>query len=65
MEDIKKISIEDQRMYQSGVGMLLYPVKHSCPDIANTTRELSKATDGANPPTYKELLQVIKHVIDM
>ena len=45
--------------------MLLYLVKHSHPDIANMTRELSKANDGMKPATYKELLWVIKYVIHM
>ena len=44
--------------------MLLYLVKHSCPDHANTTRELSKANDGLNPAAYKELLIVIKYVLN-
>ena len=63
-EDFKKISVEDQRIYPSGVGMLLYLVKHSQPNLANATRELSKANDGANPAAYKELLRVIKYVFD-
>ena len=45
--------------------MLLYLVKHSCPDLANTTRELSKVNDRVNPAAYKELLRVIKYVLDM
>ena len=45
------------------MGMLLYLVKHSRPDIANATRELSKANDKANPAAYHELLRVIKYVI--
>jgi hypothetical protein len=36
------VSPEDQALYQSGVGMLLYLVKHSRPDIANVVQELSK-----------------------
>ena len=44
--------------------MLLYLVKHSCPDLANTTRGLSKANDGANPVAYKELLCVIKYILN-
>ena len=42
----------------------MYLVKHSHPDLANTTRELSKANDGTNPAAYKELLRVIKYVIN-
>ena len=35
------------------------------PDLVNTTRELSKANDGANSGAYKELLHVIKCDLDM
>ena len=45
--------------------MTLFLVKHSKPDIANTTRELSRANYGANPTAFKELIQVIKYVLDM
>ena len=62
-EECEKISIEDQKTYQSGIRMLLYLVEHSRPDIANVTRELSKANNGANPAAYKELLRVIKYVV--
>ena len=44
--------------------MLLYLVKHSCPDLANMTRESSKVNDGANPAAYKELLHVVKFVLN-
>ena len=60
----KKISTEVQQDYRLGIGMLLYLVKHSCLDLANVTRELSKANDGANPAAYKELLNVIRYVLD-
>ena len=43
--------------------MLLYLVKHSRPDLANATRELSKANDHEIPVAYKELLCVIKYII--
>ena len=44
--------------------MLLYLVKHSQPDIANCIRELSKVLDGATQGSYKEMLRVIKYVLD-
>ena len=47
-----------------GLGMFLYLVKHSCPDLAHLTREPSKANDGANTSANKELLHVIKYVIN-
>ena len=64
-EDIKKILMEDQQTYWLGIGMLLYLVKHLCPDLVNVTRELSKANDRANPAAFKELLHVMKYVLDM
>ena len=55
----QKISAEDQEKYWSGVGMLLFLVKHSRPDIANATIELSKANDGVSFAAFKKLLHVI------
>jgi transposase InsO family protein len=57
------ISVEKQKMYRSGVGMLLYLVKHSRPDISNATRELSKVGDGATEAHWKQLLRAIKYTI--
>ena len=54
-----------QQIYQSDIGMLLYLVKHLHPYLANMTRESSKANNGTYPTAYKELLQVIKYVLDM
>ena len=48
-----------------GLRMLLYLVKNSCLNLAKTTRELSKANNGANHAAYKELLHVTKNVLDM
>ena len=45
--------------------MLLYMVKHLHPNLAKVTRELSKAKGNVNPVAYKELLLVIKYLIDM
>ena len=52
------------KIYRSGVGMLLFLVKHSRPDIANAVRELSKMMDGPNEAAMKELKRVIKFVLD-
>ena len=61
--EIEKILVEDQKEYWSRVGMLLYLLKHSRPDIANVTRKLSKANYGANSAAFKELRHVIKYVL--
>ena len=58
------ISAEEQTKFRSGVGMLLYLVKHSRPDISNAVRELSKVADGATPGHWKAMIRLIKYVID-
>ena len=59
-----KLKEELQKKYRSGVGTLLYLVKHSRPDIANSVREHAKVMDGANMYHYKELLRTLKYVVD-
>ena len=59
-----EMSKEEQKIYRSGVGTLLYLVKHSRPDIANAVRELSKVMDKPTPYSMKELKRVIKYLID-
>jgi hypothetical protein len=53
-----------QHRYRSGVGMLMYLIKHSRPDIANAVRELTKVLGKATPAAYKEMLRCIKFVLD-
>ena len=62
-ENIARINDKKQLKYHTGVGMLLFLIKHSRPDIANCTRELSKVLDGATLSAYKEMLRVIKFVV--
>jgi hypothetical protein len=57
------ISPSDQTRFRSGVGMLLYLVKHSRLDIANAVRDLSKVADGANQAHWKALMRAIKYVL--
>ena len=63
-DDSGKLSEEEQKIYRSGTGTLLYLVKHSRPDIANPVRELSKAMDGASHAHMKEMKRIIKNVLD-
>ena len=58
------ISKEEQTLYRRGVGMLLYLVKFSRPDLSNAVRELSKAMMRATPAHVKCLLRLIKYVLD-
>jgi len=58
------MSDEEQTHSCSGVGMLLFLVKHSRPDIANATRELSKVMSKPTPFAMKGLKRVIKYILD-
>ena len=45
--DKKKVVYkEEHKQYRTGVGMLLYLVKHARPDITNAVRELTRLNDG-------------------
>jgi len=50
--------------YRSGVGMLLYLVTFSRPDLSNCVRELSKVMRDATKIHFKSLLHTIKLVLD-
>ena len=54
---------EEQTLYRCGVGILLYLVKQTRPDLANATRELSKAMNVANYTHWRELLRVVKYAL--
>jgi hypothetical protein len=58
------ISSKDQIKLRSGVGMLLYLVKHSPPDIANAVQDLSKVAGGATKDHWNKLLRAIKLMLD-
>jgi len=65
LEDWQKISKEDQKIYCSAVGTLLYLLKNSRLCLANPLHKLPKALDRASQGTFKELKRVIKFVLDM
>ena len=47
---------QGHKEYRSGVGMLLWLVKHSRPDIANSVGKLTKVLDSPSKVSYKEML---------
>jgi hypothetical protein len=53
---------DKQHKFRSGVGSLLYLLKHSRPELSNAVRELSKVMDKANLAHWKMLIRVIKYV---
>ena len=63
-EDEILIEKAEQSLFRSGVGLLLYLVKFSRPDLSNTVRELSKVMDRATPAHMKNLMRAIKYVLD-
>ena len=64
VDDISKVDEKTQSMYRSGVGTLLYPTKHSRPDITNAVRELSKSMDGASMAHVTEMYRMINFVLE-
>ena len=60
----EKLDAKKQTLYRSGIGILLFLVKFSRPDISNSVRELSKANDGATEKNFHGLLRTIKYVLD-
>ena len=64
IDEDEKIDSEKQTLYRSGIGILLFLVKFSRPDISNSVRELSKANDGASDRHFSGLLRTIKYVLD-
>ena len=59
-----KIPYDLQKRYRSGVVLLLYLVKHSCPELSNAVHELFKCTDRAKMVHYKNILRTTKYEID-
>ena len=58
------ISYDIHKRDRSGIGFLLYLVKHSQPKLSNAVREISKCMDNANMIHYKDILRAINYVID-
>ena len=58
-----KVNAKDHETYRSGVGTLLYLMKHSRPDISNPVRELSKTLDAPAPAHLKEMYKLIRFLL--
>ena len=53
-----------QSRYRTGVGMCMYLIKHSRPDIMNAVCELMKVLGKATVASYKEMLRCNKFICD-
>ena len=58
------LDADKQSRYRTGVGMLMYLIKHSRPDISNAVRELTKVLGKATTAAYKEMLRCAKFIKD-
>ena len=56
------MNFDKQSKIRSGVGSLLYLVKHYRPDLDNCVRKLSKIMNGCIQKHYDALLRVLKYV---
>jgi hypothetical protein len=63
-DDDEKLNTDNQRKFRSGVGMLLYLVKHSRPDFSTGVRELAKVMDGTTEEHLKLLYRVVNFVLN-
>ena len=63
-DDETDLSDEEQSLYRSGTGMLLYLTKYTRPDICNAVRELTKCMQRANRAAYKEMLRLVNFVLN-
>ena len=46
------------------VGLMLFLVKFSCPDISKSLRVLAKVNNGATNKNFKQMLRVVNFVLD-
>ena len=63
VNDTKVTSSRDEKLFWSGIEMMLYLVKYSRPDIENTAREWSKVMDGADEAAILKMHQLVKYVL--
>jgi len=62
-EESEMIDDDLQSRFQTGVGQLMFLIKHSRPDLMSAVRELSKVLGKATEAAYKELLRCVKFVL--
>ena len=63
-DDTNKLVPAKHKRCRLGVGMLLWLVKHSKPNIANAVRALSKVVSAPNQAACKEMFRIVKYVLD-
>ena len=62
LESDIRINMKKQQNFRSVVGTLLYLVKHSRPDICNSTREFCKVMDSGTDEDFKLMTRLVKYL---
>ena len=62
LESEPRITEEEQILYRSVIGTVLYLVKHSRPDLDNTVRELSKVIDSGTDGDFKQMKLLVSYI---
>jgi hypothetical protein len=58
----EEIYPDDQKVYHTGVGTVLYLIKYSRPNILNVVFELAKCMEKVIPAAFKEMKHVMRFV---
>ena len=53
-----------QKHFRIAVGLMLFLITFSCPDISNSVRELAKVNNGATQEKIKQIICAVKFVLD-
>ena len=53
--DVEKLNDLEHHTYRSGVGSLMYLLKHSRPELSNPMRELSRCLNGPSVKNMEEM----------
>jgi len=62
-EELEMIDDDLKSRFRTGVGQLMFPIKHLRPNFMSAVRELSKVLGKATEAGYKELLCCVKFVL--
>ena len=57
------IPAEIQKLFKIAVGLMLFSIKFSRPNISNAVRELAKVNYGATQENFKLMLHIVKIVL--
>jgi hypothetical protein len=62
--ELEVIEVDSLSRFRSGLGILLYRIKYSRSEVPNVVQKLAKCMDGVTLAVYKEMLRVIRLILD-